>query len=420
VTRLALFAAIALAMGAGGCGLQELVEEYDGGGGNLECAAVLFEKRASFTTQSVEPEEVLSLQLPGDKAPHGWVVLLSARITSQAPQVASQEVRFLIDGVERGRGQSRSENDAPAGGGGPWQSFDWLPPSGDHVLSVEFRSTRDQFLATIEDLHVVAFPVPDGADLVFLDEPERRTMHQPRVDKRIYQDAASLEIAPAAPGDYLVLLGLTTTEAPGIASVGVRAVAPGADLWPVESDDPTSPRPHLCTNIDEWQSFLLLRSISTDGSPVTIDLQVDASGPGDTDPAEGSQIEHVRGLAMRHDAFAAVATAEVPDEQILQSPGEVVVGELELAAGDPCHGRVIAQFATLHAVGLRNARFDGAGAGFEHEMAADEVKLTYGSFAAVPAEEATRLTTVAWGGSRLSPLYVRESVIVGLDLAGMK
>jgi hypothetical protein len=407
-----------LALGASGCGLQVLVEEYDAGGGG-ECASVLFEKRASFTTQSLEPEEVLSLQLPGDKAPHGWVVLLSARITSQTDQVASHEVRYLIDGVERGRGQSRSENDAPAGGGGPWQSFDWLPPSGDHVLSVEFRSTRDQFLATIEDLHVVAFPVPDGADLVLFDEPERRTMHQPRVDKRIYQNAASLEISPAAPGDYLVLLGLTTNEAPGIASVGVRAVAPGADLWPVESADPLSPRPHLCTNIDEWQSFLLLRSISTDGSPVTIDLQVDASGHADPAP-EGSQIEHVRGLAMRHDAFAAVATAEVPGEQILGSAGEVVVGELDVAAGEPCHGRVIAQFATLHAVGLRKARFDGAGAGFEHAMAADEVKLTYGSFAAVPAGEATRLTTVAWGGSRQSPLYVRESVIVGLDLAGRK
>ena len=152
--RLALLAATTfVAAAASGCGLQELVEDYGKGGGAVGCAAVLFEERTSFTTQSLEPEEVLSLALPGLVAPDGWVVLVSARLSSQTGQARSEEVRYLLDGVERGMGQSRSVNDAPSGGGGPFQTFDWVPPSSaERVVSVQFRSTREQYLATIEDL----------------------------------------------------------------------------------------------------------------------------------------------------------------------------------------------------------------------------------------------------------------------------
>src|SRR5262245_10368586 len=103
MVRVSLCLAMLLSLG---CGLEELIAEYTVGAGGAgaaaggqgqgghagqggqgaACGAPTFfsAERASFTTQSTEPEEVLSLDLPGDVAPDGWVVLFSARLKSQS------------------------------------------------------------------------------------------------------------------------------------------------------------------------------------------------------------------------------------------------------------------------------------------------------------------------------------------------
>ena len=399
-----------------GCGLDELIAGYTGaggsggfgGGGNqggqggegAGCTIdnLLSAERASFTTQSTEPEEIASLDLPAGVAPDGWVLLLSARLASESTQPASQEVRYLVDGVERGLGQSRVDGTGE-GEGGPWQHFDLLPPESRRV-SIEFRSLRAVDLATIEDLRVVAFAVPPGADPVFFEHEEVQTVTQPNATQRIYQSIAALDIDPRAAGDYLIMLTLLASEAPGVASVGVRAVAPGAELWPVEG---MVPRPHLANPLDEWQSFMLVRSLHSDGSAVTVDLQVDGSG------TEGSTVRYVRALALRQDAFAQVKIATALEEQTIAT--DTVVGELDVSA-DPCHGVVGAQFVTLYSLGLRTVRFGGAT--FDHDLPSDESKLTYATFGVLPSGGGNLTTTVS--APDMIDLFVRESVIVALEL----
>jgi hypothetical protein len=435
VSRVVLLIAMVFAVLASACGLSELIAGYSGGAGGAPAGgsggfgghgggdggsgaacpdpAVVFERRASFTTQSEEFQEILALDLPGAAAPNGWIALLSARLTSETSQAESQEVRYLVDGVVRGIGQTRSESNAPLGGG-PWHSFDWIAPaSGDRRLAVEFRNTRAQFLATIEDLQVVAFAVPDDADLTFVDQPQIADVVQPSKGSRLYQPVATLEIVPPAPGDYLVMLGVVANEAPGVASVGIRAVAPGSDVWPVESA--VGPRPYLSNAIDEWVSFTLVRSLpSRDGSALSVDLQIDASSATAT---TGSQIQFVRALALRHDSFGAVNIATAPAEVPVSATRDTAVGELELAAANPCHRRVVAQFVSLHGEGGRRARFPGAGVDFDHLMTVSETKLVYGAFAAVGGE-ATTLTTFVATSDAAIPINVRESVILALDVPG--
>jgi hypothetical protein len=429
VIRIRLLAAAALAAAGAACDLDVLSAEYGSGGQGAanqggqggqasQCAtgAVRFASRASFTTQSGEPEEVLSMVLPGEAAPHGWIVLLSARLSSEYGGGGSQDVRYYVDGVERGFGSSRSQNNSPKGGG-PWQSFDWIPPaSGDRSLSVEFRSKRTQYLATIDDLRVVAFAVPEGANLAFSDEPDIQTIVQPTSGVRVYQTVTSVEVPPGEPGDYLVMLGLVGNESPGVASIGVRAVAPGADIWPDKSD--VEPRPYLCNPIDEWQSFMLARSVHSDGSALTVDLQVDASWDEQT-VIDGSDIAHVRALAIRHDAFLSASTIETRDEQFITEESETKISELEVAGSDPCQSLVVAQFLTLHSTGFRNARFAGADVTFLHELFnSEQTKLSYATFAVLPSQPTT-LANFAWTSDPAVPLSVRESVILALGVPGV-
>jgi len=402
-----------------GCGLDELIAGYTGAGGSGglggaggqsqggqggTCAIdnVLSVERAKFTTQSTEPEEIAALDVPAGVAPDGWVLLLSARLSSESTQAESQEVRYLVDGVERGIGQSRSDA-MGAGDGGPWQHFDLLPPDSQRV-SIEFRSLRAAFLATISDLHVVAFAVPPGADPVFAED-DMQIVVQPNTTQRIYQTVASVDIPAGAPGDYLVMLALVGNEVPGIASIGVRAFGPDAAHWPVESMLGMAPRPYLSNPLDEWNSFMLVRSVQSDGSAIRVDLQVDGSG------IEGSTVRDIRALALRQDAFAQAKLATALDEQILMPPArDTMVGELDIST-DPCHGVVVAQFVTLWAEGLRSVRFGSAT--FDHHYDSDEAKLTYATLGVLPSGGGTLTTTVSAPTTALS---VRESVIVALEL----
>src|SRR5262245_21115865 len=164
--RSLLVVATLLTIGSGfGCGLDELIAGYAGAGGaavggaagaagqGAACATETVQSatRASFTASTTEPEEILSLDLPGEAAPDGWIVLMSARLTSESDQSKAEEVTFLVDGVERAVGHSRKEGNT-RGEGGPWQYFDVLPPAAaSRRISIEFRSLRDASLATIED-----------------------------------------------------------------------------------------------------------------------------------------------------------------------------------------------------------------------------------------------------------------------------
>lgn len=125
-----------------------------------------------------------------------WVVLLSGRPKSTFNGAAeAAEVRYLLNGVPRGIG---GVSNSAANSGAAWQHF--YRVSGTTAPQMVKLQIRDIQAATttLEDLRVIAFPVPAGADFQYAE-----TNGIQNVAAGVWSSYQTLSFTPSSAGNYL-------------------------------------------------------------------------------------------------------------------------------------------------------------------------------------------------------------------------
>jgi hypothetical protein len=210
---------------------------------------------------------------PGQK----WLLLVSGLLASDQNLYNAPEVQYLVDGVVHGIGGTEN---VTLGRSGPWQHFDSFVGAGvPKTITFQLRDTLGG-TTQLADLHAVAVPVPDAADLLFegSDGPTLVTSTTPTT-------AASLTLSPASVGEYLIFLVANTTEAPGSADLDSQWLDPAGAPWSAGFKNPRG----------AWQSYMLIRRATLGPGPATLVFQ---ASTGTT-----AQVAYVRVAALRIDAF---------------------------------------------------------------------------------------------------------------------
>ena len=294
----------ASASATGGCGRAS----FDPAGSSNPAREAVLD---AFTTGSTSFVEVpVSLTFGSSDRDESWLVLLSASLGGEAGIGfrPTTQVRYLIDGVERGLGEGASVSP----GANAWQHFDYVTTPGEHTVRVEARSVSEVAVdAGLADLHIVALPLSRLADPHF---QELSTEVMPIGD---YVDAMVLPVTPPAPGDYLVLALLVGTEAPSQGVLRARIRDPGDAEWPAGRE--------LSNNQPVWHSLFLARRQALDLAPAAFSLELEGS---QTVPATARDL---RMLAFRTDAFASADSVADLEPSSTTSAEPVVKSRLEVS-----------------------------------------------------------------------------------------
>lgn len=165
------------------------------------------------------PGSDLDVSVPAGET---WLVWVSASLRSTSISSSAVEARLVVDGVARATNGVQNEiADHPLS----WLYFDRLP-EGDHHVAVELHDLSGT--ATIENLHLVAFPAP----VVHWDErPEEILIGQTEMD--VLATTAQIPVA----GSYLVFAATSASEAPTSSSVHTGLRDPSGAIWPEDSSE---------------------------------------------------------------------------------------------------------------------------------------------------------------------------------------
>ena len=122
----------------------------------------------SFSTSSATFTDVPggSLSFAPASLTDAWVVLLSGRVRSTwttSDEIAA-EVRYLVNGTQRGLISIRNHGVNP---GGAFAHFDRVTGT-TAVRTVTVQLRDGKATATLENLQIVAFRLPPGADFQFV------------------------------------------------------------------------------------------------------------------------------------------------------------------------------------------------------------------------------------------------------------
>jgi hypothetical protein len=225
----------------------------------------------TFVTTSTSYVEVPDSRLVVPPSPNqAWLLLVSGSLESSSFDYSAPEARYLVDGVERGRGGTES---VEAGHPGPWQHF-YLFEGTELPRTITFE-LRDNLGAatTLERLRAVLVPVPADANPVFekIDPP---TM----VTTPAFTPVVQLTLGTTTPGEYLVLLLANTTEAPTTSDVDTQWLDPQGIPWNRSFKNPRG----------AWQSQLIVRRATL---PATVTFQASSGAQ--------STVEYVRAVGLR-------------------------------------------------------------------------------------------------------------------------
>lgn len=170
------------------------------------------EQLQTQTTTSAEWVSIpgTTLSFAPSFASETWAIFASGRLRSTDPEEVTAELRLVIDGEEADLVGHQTTGTTDNWGG--FVVFDRIEQSIEtHTVALEFRAE----LGTTEadDLRVVAVALPPGADFHYAEEngiEERAGVGMPM---------STLEVTPAAPGDYLVLAKMSQSELPSGSTV---------------------------------------------------------------------------------------------------------------------------------------------------------------------------------------------------------
>ena len=218
-----------------------------------------------------------------------WVVLLSARLGSDS-NADSIEVRFRVDGTVHGTGGIQNR---VAMKGASWQQFYLITGvATPQTVDVQVREKIGAGIdARVDDLTIVAFRLPAGADTHYAENESNQT-----VTGTAWNPYQALTITPTGAGDYLVLAAASTSESPSNAGIHVRLNEPVAGDMP-QDDDPGSADRFFLNDRIPLQTFFLARRESLPPGSHTYTIHARSGN------STNNQMQYQRILAFRVDAF---------------------------------------------------------------------------------------------------------------------
>jgi hypothetical protein len=208
-----------------------------------------------------------------------WLLLTSATLVSTGVAVVNVEARYLVDGIERGVGESHS-----TAGAGPWQHFYVLEGGADPQTVVYELRDRANGISTIDQLHTIAVPLPADAEPHYVSRDDVEP-----VSAQANTPLHALSLGSLS-GTYVVLLLANGTELPSTANLWLEWRGPNDEVLMRESQFPREPR----------QALLTARVLSITAADATFTLYAYTGGP------TGAQTSYVRAFAMRSDAFVSI------------------------------------------------------------------------------------------------------------------
>lgn len=278
----------------------------------------------AFTTSSKTFVDVPQGDLTVPLSPGlDWLVLFSGRLSSTSVQSFNVEVRYLVDGIERGIGGVQVFSSS----WGPWQHFMVLSgKAAPQKIQLQLRDGAGT--GTAQDLRVVAFPVPPGADLHHAEQDATRLVPD--------GEAHRMGFTPSAAGSYLVL-ALVNAEDTNGGDVTLWFTGPDGSKWP--------PLP-FTNGRRSWQSFFAARVVDLTPTPQTVGLEVNTYASGTNDD---SQIANARFVALRVGAFPAVYSAEDAAQHVTSGTAEVKSPTLSLPLNAAAGRYLVIQSAAVSA-----------------------------------------------------------------------
>lgn len=307
-----LAAACVILTGCGRVGFGEIAAadgdvDAEGDGGGPASTAVEVTP-PTFSTMSPTFVDITGGSLVVPPSPgQQWLLLVSASLRSTSLDYAGPEVRYLVDGVERGIGGTES---VVANLPGPWQHF-YLFDGGGAPTTIQFQA-RDTLAATtvISDLRAVAVPLPAATapEYVAFDGPT--SVNEP-VAAPVHTFALDIE----QDGDYVFLLLANQTEAPGSSDIETQWFDPDGVAWASTLQNPRG----------AWQSSLLMRRRMLDAGTHNIEVHAQSGAM--------ASIAYARVLALRVDGFAgrfAFVATDVDDVTASATPDVASTLDLNL------------------------------------------------------------------------------------------
>lgn len=258
------------------CGRVGFDPSADSGSDSSQAIASIQVLPPRFETTSTEFVDVSGGTLVVPPSPgQRWLFLLSARLASSSGTYNAPEGRYVVDGIERGIGGTEAIVTSP----GPWQHF-YMFDGADTPTTISLQA-RDTLAATtsLDHVRMVVVPLPASADPLYASSDDAIP-----VASLTAQTIASLALAPATAGEYLVLLVVNASEAPDTSDIFVQWLDPGGQAWTEENQ----------VSRGAWQSVLHVRRAVLSG-PTTVALQ---GRSGATATAR-----YARAAAVRIDAF---------------------------------------------------------------------------------------------------------------------
>jgi hypothetical protein len=332
-----------------------------------------------------------------------WLLLLSAQLSSSLTDQISAEIRYTVNGVERGMGGMQNmAADRPA----PWLHLHHVTATVEpQEVRVWLRVADGAYTAGVNNLRIVAFPLPSGVDFQFIGDDDTHA-----VPASVWTDFATLSFTPPAPGRYLIMSIVNGSEEPGEDNLGIRVLDPAGTVWPEGSNS------GFINNRWNWTSFLFARVQQLEATPQTYRLQ------GHGASVSGSTLCYPRVMAFRLDAFEQAESvenlgwsqisSETPQvKSALQSstpPGprdHIIIQSMSVTGiGDDDPGLTrerVSEFTADGVVQTRYARVYNNGAPFTSDGLLD----------AVTVSGSVRYENAAYTTDASLPVNVNESVI---------
>ena len=325
-----------------------------------------------------------------------WLILVSGSLLSASFKEIGVEARYLIDGIERGIGGTQANQlDRP----GPWQHF-CLHEGTDTPaqITVELRDGTGA-AAVIEDLRIVAVPLPAGAEGLYAAADPEQVVMTPT-----FEPLVTLTVNPTTPGEYVFLLLANTSDAPSRSDIHTQWRAPDGQYWTSDLHMPRS----------AWQSHLFVRRTTLGAGPASLVFEVNATG-------SQARFSYVRALALRVDGFPSFEVAQDATLRSTTSSASTVTNRL-----DPIGGA--RQFLYLAAVLMRadctntspadrgiHLSIDGNTESFRHVTENCSYETTYGAAHLLPRRPAQLEVGFSSGNAEIVVYQESSLLLIGLD-----
>lgn len=206
-----------------------------------------------------------------------WLLLARATLGATPAGEASVEIRYLVDGIERGLGGTDSGPGAP----GPWQHL-WLfeGSAAPTTITLQLREARGG-TAEVTDLRVIVVPLPaeDAVAYASADAPTP-------VTATTLTPTVNLDLDVPVAGTYLVALLVVGNEAPAASDVFWQWLDPDGQPWGREMQNPRQ----------TWQSWLHVRPALLPAGATRLTLL--------TRTNSAATVRDVRAVALRFDALS--------------------------------------------------------------------------------------------------------------------